>query len=39
VHLVKAAGINDHDEIAAQGFDTRLGSAAMRGYLLTPKKN
>jgi probable HAF family extracellular repeat protein len=39
VQLVKANGINDKGEIAAQGFDRRRGSAFVRGYLLSPVKN
>jgi probable HAF family extracellular repeat protein len=36
VQLVKANGINDRDEIVAQGYDRRRGNAAVRGYLLSP---
>jgi probable HAF family extracellular repeat protein len=38
VQLVKAAGVNEHEQIAAQGYDKRRGSAFIRGYLLTPVK-
>jgi probable HAF family extracellular repeat protein len=38
VRLQLATGINDKDQIAAQGFDRRRGSSAVRGYLLTPVK-
>jgi probable HAF family extracellular repeat protein len=38
VQLVKANGINEKGEIAAQGFDRRRGSGFVRGYLLSPAK-
>jgi probable HAF family extracellular repeat protein len=38
VQLVKAAGVNENEQIAAQGYDKRRGSAFVRGYLLTPVK-
>lgn len=38
VRLVKAVAINDKDQIAAQGYDSRRGSSVVRGYLLTPGK-
>lgn len=38
VQLVKATGVNEKEEIVAQGYDRRRGSAFIRGYLLTPAK-
>lgn len=38
VQLVKAAGVNENEQVAAQGYDKRRGSAFIRGYLLTPVK-
>jgi len=38
IQLVKAASINEQEQIAAQGYDRRRGSAFIRGYLLTPVK-
>jgi probable HAF family extracellular repeat protein len=38
VTLTAANGINDKGEIAAQGIDSRLGTANVRSYLLSPVK-